>query len=546
MATRAQLLLIAKARRRRAEAGASGSTASNPDARIAGAFDEAAPMADRHVTTGFDAAARGFGQGATANFADEMTGAAAASELPGWLDLIPGGGVARIATGAARRLYDQSASDIYDRTVAGQRRMNTIARAEHPVASGAGEIAGGVATALVPGGTAVRGASIAGAIGRGALESAAYGAASGAGAGETPGERIGGAASGAVVGGTIGAALPVAGGAASRLFRQRNAGPGVDELRTAANDLYDVADRAGVVITGPAFQRIAQNVAVRARNEGIDPGVHPAASAALTRLLSDASGRSGSAIPTLRHMDQLRQILRDAGANGGGDARLARAMVEGLDDNLARLQTRDIQSGNPAVGLPAVQEARQLWARMRKGEQIEQIFENARDAAGANYTQAGLETSLKQQFRAILRNPNQARTFTQEERDAMRDVVRGSGLERTLRLFGKFAPRGVISALPAIAAGAAVDLGTGAALAGGAELSRRAAQAMAMRNAERVGEVVRNGGAVARRGRSNLTPAIEQGLARGAVTGGRDYYSELGEPLRIYLSAGERDRQRGR
>ena len=66
---------------------------------------------------------------------------------------------------------------------------------------------------------------------------------------------------------------------------------------------------------------------------------------ALNRLLSDASGAHGSAVPTLRHMDTLRQIMRDA-AGDPGERRIARIMVEGLDDNLNRLQPRDIVAGN--------------------------------------------------------------------------------------------------------------------------------------------------------------------------------------------------------
>ena len=358
---------------------------------------------------------------------------------------------------------------------------------------------------------------------------ATQGALYGAGSGETLPERAAGGATGAVVGGLAGAAAPVAvrgaqaaaGGVRNVVAGRPVAGPTVDQLRQQADAFYTQMDQAGVQLAGPAFQRIAQNIAVRARNAGVDPSVHPRVSGALNRLLSDASGARGSAVPTLRHMDTLRQIMRDA-AGDPGERRIARIMVEGLDDNLNRLQPRDIVSGNRQAGLTAVREGRQLWQRMRKGETIDNLFENARDKTGANYTQAGMHTAVRQEFRALAKRirDGKERGWTNAERAAIQRVVRGGAVENILRLVGKAAPRGVISASPAVAAGMYLDPVTGAIVAGTGEVSKRAATAMGMRNAERVAELARAGAPVARPPALDVLRYLDKPLAKGAAQQG--------------------------
>jgi hypothetical protein len=281
-------------------------------------------------------------------------------------------------------------------------------------------------------------------------------------------------------------------------------------------------ERQGVQLSGPAFQRIAQNIAVRARNAGIDPGVHQGASSALNRLLSDASGARGSAVPTLRHLDTLRQIMRDAAANPN-DRRVARIMVEGLDDNLNRLQPRDVVAGNPQAGLTALREGRQLWQRMRKGELIDNLFENARDKAGANYTQAGMHTAVRQELRALAKRIRQGkeRGWTNAERLAIQRVVRGGPVENFLRIIGKAAPRGVFSAAPGVTAGLYFDPVTGAAVAGVGEIGKRVSTAMGMRNAEAVSDMVRAGVPVGRPPPPlDVLRYLDKPLAKGAAQQG--------------------------
>lgn len=88
------------------------------------------------------------------------------------------------------------------------------------VALGA-EIAGALPTAIIPGGAALRGATLASRVGRGMGVGAATGGFYGhnQGEGALSGDRIGRTVSGALTGGAVGGALPAVGAGAQRLYR---------------------------------------------------------------------------------------------------------------------------------------------------------------------------------------------------------------------------------------------------------------------------------------------------------------------------------------
>lgn len=142
----------------------------NP-ADLAGAapLDEDAPSGPG----GLEATLRGLKQGATFGFGDELTGA-----------------LEHVLTG---KDYKQARDEA--------RASDKAAKSAHPWLYGAGEVGGGLATAVVPGGGIVRGAGLAANIARGA------GAGIAAGIGNSEAEDVGGIAKDAAIGGLAGGAV---------------------------------------------------------------------------------------------------------------------------------------------------------------------------------------------------------------------------------------------------------------------------------------------------------------------------------------------------
>jgi hypothetical protein len=154
---------------------------------------------------------RGVEQGLTLGFGDELMAGAMAP-----VEAVVGG-----IQGKGFGL-----GDAYNRNLERERAMLRDARENSPMATGIGEIAGGLMTggglakggATLVGRTAGKGLMTRAAAGMG--EGAAYGAAYGFGGGEGGAEnRLKSAAQGAAVGGTIGGAIPVVGAAATKALR---------------------------------------------------------------------------------------------------------------------------------------------------------------------------------------------------------------------------------------------------------------------------------------------------------------------------------------
>lgn len=262
--------------------------------------------------------------------------------------------------------------------------------------------------------------------------------------------------------------------------------PTREELRTQSRAAYQRAEQAGVVIRGDTFERFQQNVDQMLQHEGVDATLHPSTTAAARRIAQERGPI------TLERLETLRRIVKDAeGAQAPADRRLANRIVDRIDDFADTLSERDLNAGTPeAVG--ALREARSLYARERKAATLDDLAERAQNVVGANYTQAGLETALRQQFRALANNPRRMRLFNPEERAAITLVVRGAPLENIVRMIGRLAPTGPVSSIPSFAATAAAGpIGLAVPVAGTA--ARYAATRMTLRNVQAANELVRRG-----------------------------------------------------
>lgn len=261
--------------------------------------------------------------------------------------------------------------------------------------------------------------------------------------------------------------------------------PTKETLKRAAEDAYKRADESGVVVTPESFGALKEKIAGELRE--IDPTLHPDATAALKRVMDSEGALS------LQKLETLRRIAKDAeGSIKPADQRLAGKIVDEIDDYIEGLTEKDVLAGDAAKA-SALKEARGLYSRAKKAEELDRLVERA-ELTASNFSGSGMENALRTEFRALAKNDRKIRRFTKEEQEAIRKVATGAPLENALRLLGKFAPTGIVSS--ALSAGAGFIAGgpAGAALlpaAGGA--ARYGAARMTMRNATRANELVRRG-----------------------------------------------------
>lgn len=318
-------------------------------------------------------------------------------------------------------------------------------REQHPVASIAGEVAGGLATgagAAKSGLTlAARPAkSIAGRIGLGAAEGAGYGAAYGAGE-AAPGERIEGAGTGAAIGGLAGGALGGIGGAMANRTAQKAVPPAptVDDLRSTGNALYNTAKNAGVMVNPQAYDQMASRVAQQMKAFAFNPQLQPKTAVALKEMMAQR-GKPLS-LPELENVRKIASTVSREAVDAS-DKKAAGIIVQEIDDLIDNGSNFSAGSHN---ALKALQEARGVWKQKMKAEMIGEMFDRA-DLDTSKFTQSGMVNTIVREFRSLAKNPKKMRMFSADEQEMIREIVKGTPGEKALRWVGKLAPRGVVSA----------------------------------------------------------------------------------------------------
>jgi hypothetical protein len=222
-----------------------GGVPIGPDGKPRVVINTAEKKEDRGAT---DAAMRGAMSGVTANFYDELKGMAAAGG-GGTPEMGGQEGVHHIIMGLAKYLAgNDEARQKYDEVVKRERDLSKTAGEQHPIASTAGEIAGAIA---LPGGAAIRGATLPARMTSSAAVGGAYGATSGAGEGEGAADTASRATMGGILGTTIGAvAPPIVEGVISGVSKAVS--PIVNAVRGAISPDTEAARRVATAVTRDA------------------------------------------------------------------------------------------------------------------------------------------------------------------------------------------------------------------------------------------------------------------------------------------------------
>lgn len=258
--------------------------------------------------------------------------------------------------------------------------------------------------------------------------------------------------------------------------------PTVQELKGQAGQQYKFAEDVGAVFKKNSYNQFANKLESTLAKEGLDKALQPRVFAALERIKDTKNSNV-----TLENMEILRRISQAAGSSAdASERRLASIMVDNLDDFVETAQPSQLAKGS-SEAVSALTDARELWKRAKKTEIIDDLVASAELRAEANFSQSGMENALRRKLVNLADNPKALRAFTKEEQNAIKVAAKGGPVQNVLRLVGKLAPTGAISA--GISGGAGFVFGgpygaVGLPLIGGA--SRLGATQLGLRNIEQL------------------------------------------------------------
>jgi len=342
-------------------------------------------------------------------------------------------------------------------------------REQNPVASTVGELAGGLATGGTIAGTgatlAGRSLPVIGRTGAAALEGAGYGALTGAGEAKQ-GDRTSGAVVGGLLGGAIGGAASAVGDKlATRAARKAStdAAPSIDDLTATAQNLYQQADQAQVVLKPQTTDKLVNNMTFAAGrpNDKLRPNT--------LGIIEDVQALRGKPV-SLADFHELRQEVNLAMKNAQPQDERTLMRIKGVLDGLADNATASDVTGD-VNGFKLFKEANSVWAKKSKAQKIEDLFDLA-DVKSARYSQSGMQNAIRDKASNLYTQivKGKEKSFTKEETDLIRQLAKNELTPKLVNWLGKLAPRGVVSAGLGSSAGAGLGslLGPAGAVAGAA------------------------------------------------------------------------------
>jgi hypothetical protein len=344
-------------------------------------------------------ALEGFSQGVTFGFGDELKAAVR-------------GGIDSLRTG-------EPFGEAYDAWLGQTRGDLGAAREAHPIAAYSAEIGGSL---MLPGG-AVKGATTAAKVGRGAVAGGAAGAAYGFGSGEGGGlERAKSAAVTGAVGAAGGALAPVAMRGVQKLADGRAMTKAVDAAadaaptpaanQSASNAIFKSMEKRGVRFEDDASVRLLGGL-VEDLGTRFDSDVAPKTMRKIAGLADKAEhGLS------LNGLMNTRSVLGSITTTPGPEGAAAKVALKRIDTFINGVLDTDA-TGDVAGLADDWQHARKLWKSFRNSERLQAVIDRADMAENP-------ALSIRNGFRAILNNPKKAAFYSNQEKAVMRQVVNDS------------------------------------------------------------------------------------------------------------------------
>jgi hypothetical protein len=268
----------------------------------------------------------------------------------------------------------------------------------------------------------------------------------------------------------------------------------VGDLKSIANSAYKAADDAGVVIKAPGFQAWTREVSEIMRRNGLDPILHPQATAALKRIQDLA--KAGQPIK-LSEIGILRKII-GASMDSTKSSRRQMGMVlkTNLDKYTASLGKSDSLAGDPKAAQALLTTAREAWSRMSRSEDLQKVIT---DAATTSTETSGpaFAKALTNGLKAMFKNDKRMRGFTPDEKGAIRKIIMGGNIQKSLELLSKLAPSSLVSPGTAIlgATHAAGGPLPAALLYAGGAVAKKAAASIPVKRTDDLLESIKNAGA---------------------------------------------------
>lgn len=248
----------------------------------------------------------------------------------------------------------------------------------------------------------------------------------------------------------------IVGGATSKgamsLIDRANKAPTVtmEDVRQRAGRAYTAVDQAGVKLSQSNAQSMVDNIALDLEKQGflINDKINAPAQQMLGKMSETfKQGKTG-----LEDISQLRSAVQKnlLSSTDPTIRKIGSEIVAGIDNHLANLRPNPQNivagAGNIDEALKTLSEARKDWRNLSRATTLENVLNIAE--ARALDPKASESELIRRGFINLAANPNKMKSFTEQERNAIRAVANGGSTDALLSFVAQFNPeRGKMAAL---------------------------------------------------------------------------------------------------
>ncbi len=314
----------------------------------------------------------------------------------------------------------------------------------------------------------------------------------------------------------------------------------------AAKVAQDMAAAKAVKASTPTVEQLG-NAAEAAYNHPVVKALelNPSSTAYQSGKIADSLNKSGfrdiTAPQTYKLVEELKstvgptakvadiQAVRSALGKVAGnfanpiEQAAANKAIRGIDDYLANLQPYDVAAGNGAQAAKILEEAKGNYAAKMRATRLDNAEYRAELNAASAHSGGNINNATRQALKSMLLNPKAMRGFTEEERAAIEQVVKGTATGNVLRKVGKLlATSGMHGANVLAGSAALAPLTHGLSLAAPAvgAISKRLADRSTAKGIANLDSLIASRSPLAQQMRAQLPPAAPQiGVAQNGLLG---------------------------
>lgn len=219
--------------------------------------------------------------------------------------------------------------------------------------------------------------------------------------------------------------------------------PTTQDIKAASRTLYQHPDVAAVQIHPDAVSDLADSISSDLQH-GQNSGFRPANEPKVFNAIDELHTASNEGRPAkIADIDNVRQVLgglakeKDAIGQPTRQAAAASRAIDQVNDFLPNLKQSDLLAGDAVKANGILDDARKNWAAYKNSSQVQNLASNAELNAASSHSGANIQNATKQAFKSLLKNnAGKVASWTDDERDALNSIVRGTWTGNAARAAG--------------------------------------------------------------------------------------------------------------